>query len=154
MIKQGFDAGWEFTDKVALYFNPDAKWEAVTLPHDVAISKPRSKEYPTGPAGGYAWSGVVNYRKKLHVPEDWKGKTIQLEFEGVYMNAKVSVNGNVAAFQPYGYTSFFVDLTPYLVFGAENDLNVAVNNSAQPNSRWYSGTGIYRHVWLRLGGST
>lgn len=67
------------------------------------------------------------------------------------MNAQVLVNGNIAAFHPYGYTSFLVDLQPYLIYGVENEINVVVNNSAQPNSRWYSGTGIYRHVWLRIG---
>jgi beta-galactosidase len=67
----------------------------------------------------------------------------------MYMNAKVSVNGNVAGFRPYGYSSFHVDLKPYLVYGAENEVTVVANNGAQPNSRWYSGTGIYRHVWLR-----
>ena len=78
---------------------------------------------------------------------------MQIEFEGVYMNAEVSINGQLVALHPYGYTSFIVDLTPHLKYGAENVLKVVVNNSAQPNSRWYSGTGIYRHVWLRTGGA-
>ena len=78
---------------------------------------------------------------------------MQLEFEGVYMNAEVSVNGQLLRLQPYGYTSFVVDITPYLAYGQENEVGVTANNTAQPNSRWYSGTGIYRHVWLRTGGS-
>jgi len=153
MMKQSFDSGWEFTDSIGLYFNPNAKWQPVTLPHDISIQKPRSRENPTTGQGGYAWSGVVNYRKKFHAPLDWQGKTVQLEFEGVYMNAQVLINGNLAAFHPYGYSSFHANLTPYIKIGAENELLVTVNNSAQPNSRWYSGTGIYRHVWLRLGGA-
>jgi beta-galactosidase len=151
MEKQLFDAGWEYIDKVNWMPNPFETWQPVNLPHDASIERPRGQQHPTGSGGGYAWSGVLTYRKKIQVPENWKGRSIQLEFEGVYMNAKVFVNGNVAAFHPYGYTSFIVDLTPYLNYGAENDLAVVVNNSAQPNSRWYSGTGIYRHVWLRTG---
>jgi beta-galactosidase len=151
MEKQLFDADWEYIDKVSLFPNPFETWQPVTLPHDASIERPRSQQNPTGPGGGYAWSGVLTYRKKLQVPENWKGRSVQLEFEGVYMNAKVLVNGNVAAFHPYGYTSFIADMTPYLNYGAENDLLVMVNNSAQPNSRWYTGTGIYRHVWLRTG---
>ena len=77
---------------------------------------------------------------------------MQLEFEGVYMNAEVSINGQLIPSQPYGYSSFIVDLTPYLKYGQENTIGVVANNTAQPNSRWYSGTGIYRHVWLRTGG--
>ncbi len=83
---------------------------------------------------------------------DWRERQVVLEFEGVYMNATVSVNGNIAAHHPYGYTSFLVDITRFLRPGGQNEITVAVNNDAQPNSRWYSGTGIYRHVWLRLGG--
>jgi beta-galactosidase len=122
----------------------------VSLPHDISITKTRSASYPTAPGGGYTWSGVVTYRKRFQVPENWRGQSVQLEFEGVYMNAEVSINRQLAERHPYGYTSFIVDLTPYLKFAAENELVVVVNNSAQPNSRWYSGTGIYRHVWLRL----
>jgi beta-galactosidase len=123
------------------------------LPHDLSITKPRSAAYPTAGGGGYAWSGVVNYRKRFEAPESWRGQSVQLEFEGVYMNAEVSLNNHLLALHPYGYTSFIVNLTPHLKLGEENTLSVTVNNSAQPNSRWYSGTGIYRHVWLRTGSS-
>lgn len=153
MQKRLFDSGWEYNDKGSTFLNPLAQWQPVTLPHDAAIGRPRSRENPTRPSGGYAWSGVITYRKKFTFPYPWRGQSVQLEFEGVYMNAVVMVNGSVAAFHPYGYTSFLVDITPYLVFGAENVLTVEANNSAQPNSRWYSGTGIYRHVWLRLSSS-
>lgn len=151
MDKRLFDSGWEYQDKVSLFPNPFDTWQQVTLPHDAAIERPRSQQHTTGGAGGYAWSGVLTYRKKFQVPEDWKGRAASLEFEGVYMNAKVFINGNVEAFHPYGYTSFLVDILPYLNYGAENEVSVVVINSAQPNSRWYSGTGIYRHVWLRTG---
>jgi len=152
MQKQLFDAGWEFTDAQGMFGMLPAPWQPVTLPHDASIAKPRSAQYPTGPGGGYAWSGVVTYRKKFTVPAEWKDQVVQLEFEGVYMGAEVKVNNHVAALHPYGYTSFMVNLNPYLVYGAQNEVLVVANNSAQPNSRWYSGTGIYRHVWLRLAG--
>jgi beta-galactosidase len=152
MIKRSFDGDWEFTEMTGMFAMMFAQWQPVTLPHDASIAKPRNAQYPTGSGGGFAWSGTVTYRKTFHVPEDWKGKAVQLEFEGVYMNAEVLVNGHLAAFHPYGYTSFLVDLSPYVIYGKENQVTVVANNSAQPNSRWYSGTGIYRHVWLRLGG--
>jgi beta-galactosidase len=79
---------------------------------------------------------------------------VQLEFEGVMMHAEVFLNGHLLALHPYGYTSFLVDLTPYLQYGADNEVMVIANTSAQPNSRWYTGAGIYRHVWLRTGGAT
>jgi beta-galactosidase len=131
-----------------------AEWEPVNLPHDAAVARPRDAGHPTGGGGGYAWSGLVTYRKTFAVPESWRGQSVQLEFEGVYMNAEVSVNKDLVVLHPYGYTSFLVDLAPWLEYGADNVVTVTVNNSAQPNSRWYSGTGIYRHVWLLTGGAT
>ena len=153
MNKQSFDLGWEYHDAVGMFAAMSAQWQPVNLPHDVSITKARDASYPTGGGGGFAWSGVVTYRKKFQVPEDWRGQRVQLEFEGVYMDAEVSLNNQLLALHPYGYTSFIVDLTPYLEYGKENVLTVVANNSAQPNSRWYSGTGLYRHVWLRTGGS-
>jgi beta-galactosidase len=150
--KQLFDLGWEYHDQAGMFARMAVKWQPVNLPHDIAITKPRSADYPTGGGGGFAWSGVVTYRKKFQVPEDWRGQNVQLEFEGVYMNAEVSINRQLVALQPYGYSSFLVDITPYLKYGSENELVVVANNSGQPNSRWYSGTGLYRHVWLRVGG--
>lgn len=151
MQKQLFDTGWEVTEGHGMMLMM-AQWKPVTLPHDASIEKARSRQHTTGGAGGYAWSGVLTYRKKFQAPEEWKDGRVLLELEGVYMNAVVAVNRNVAAIHPYGYTSFHVDLTPYLVWGAENEITVTANNSAQPNSRWYSGSGIYRHAWLRTSG--
>jgi beta-galactosidase len=152
MDKQLLDTGWEYTEGPVTFPGPPKEWQPVALPHDAAISRPRAHENPTGGAGGFAWSGVVTYRKRLQAPSDWRGRVVMLEFEGVYGNAEVLVNGNMAALHPYGYTSFLVDISPYLVYEAENEIMVVANNSAQPNSRWYSGTGIYRHVWLHTGG--
>lgn len=151
MKKELFDLNWEYTESSGMMSMAFAQWQPVNLPHDLSITKPRRADYPTGGAGGYAWSGVVTYRKRFHAPEEWHGQTVQLEFEGVYMNAEVSINHQLVALHPYGYTSFLADLTPHLKIGQENEVVVVVNNSAQPNSRWYSGTGIYRHVWLRTG---
>ncbi len=152
MKKQNFDLGWEYTEATG-FAMMRGQWEPVNLPHDLAITKPRHQSAPTAKDGGYAWSGVVTYRKKFTAPAEWRGLSVQVEFEGVYMNAEVSINRQLVALHPYGYTSFIVDLTPHLKIGAENVLQVVVNNSAQPNSRWYSGTGLYRHVWLRTGGA-
>src|SRR5215211_5430487 len=153
MNKQTFDLGWEYTEATGFFATAFAQWQPVNLPHDLSIHKVRNQNYPTGSSGGYAWSGVVTYRKKFLIPAEWRGQSVQIEFEGVYMNAEVSINDQLVALHPYGYTSFIVDLTPHLKYGVENVLKVVVNNSAQPNSRWYSGTGIYRHVWLRTGGA-
>lgn len=153
MKKQRFNTGWEFTELTgfAAMFNPRA-WQPVTLPHDAMIGKPRSADNPSGSQGAYFPGGVAHYRRKFHVPAEWQGQSIQLEFEGVYMNAEIAVNDvKMTAFHPYGYTSFLVDLTDMLKYGEENTVNVVANNTAQPNSRWYSGTGIYRNVWLRRG---
>jgi beta-galactosidase len=153
MNKQTFDLGWEYSEVTGFMGRSAASWQAVNLPHDISITKARSASHATEGSGGYAWSGAVTYRKRFAVPEDWRGQSVQLEFEGVYMNADVSINNQLVAKHPYGYTSFLVDLTQHLQYGAQNELTVVVNNSAQPNSRWYSGTGIYRHVWLRTSAS-
>ena len=153
MNKQLFDGGWEFSEGHGMMAMMFAQWQPVTLPHDASIAKPRSADYPTASGGAYAWSGVVTYRKKFAVPADWQDQRVMLEFEGVYMNAEVSINGQLVLLHPYGYTSFVVDLSPYLKYGEQNEVKVAANNAGQPNSRWYSGTGIYRHVWLRVGGA-
>jgi beta-galactosidase len=153
MNRQNFDLNWEYIEAMGFFATAFAQWQPVNLPHDLSIYKDRDQSYPTGSGGGYAWSGVVTYRKKFTIPAEWHGQSVQIEFEGVYMNAEVSINGQLVALHPYGYTSFIVDLTPHLKYSAENVLAVVVNNSAQPNSRWYSGTGIYRHVWLRTGGA-
>jgi beta-galactosidase len=153
MKKQLFDTGWECSEAQGMMKRMMPQWKPVVIPHDASIEKPRSAQNPSAAGGGYAWGGVITYRKKFNVPLDWKDRSIILEFEGVYMYAQVAVNGNVTGVHPYGYTSFQVDLKPYLKFGAENEVTVEANNGAQPNSRWYSGTGLYRHAWLRIGDS-
>ena len=126
----------------------DSGWRTVTLPHDWSIEGKMDPKAPMGGHGGFLPAGVGWYRHHLDVPAGWKDKRVRVEFEGVYMNAEIYLNGQKLDFHPYGFTSFFVDLTPALKIGADNLLAVRVDNSQQKNARWYTGSGIYRHVWL------
>jgi beta-galactosidase len=124
----------------------DAGWRSVDLPHDWSIEGRPAKDNPSGSAGGFFPAGIGWYRKSFNAPPEWRGKRVGVEFDGVYRDATVYLNGRKLGTQPYGYTSFRFDLTPDLEFAGPNVLAVRVDNSAQPNSRWYSGSGIYRHV--------
>jgi len=127
----------------------DSHWRALDLPHDWSIEYPYDEHAPTGGSGGYVKSGIGWYRKHLTFDQKSTGKTVWLEFDGIYMNSDVWVNGHHFGNHPYGYTSFYYDISSFLV-GDENVIAVRVDNSQQPNSRWYSGSGIYRHVWLTI----
>lgn len=118
----------------------------ITLPHDAQIMESRSKDASNG-GHGYFPGGIYTYEKKFEAPLEWENHKIILEFEGVYKNASVSFNGEKLVFHPYGYTSFYVELDEIKI-GEENTLTVVADNSKLPNSRWYSGSGIYRPVWL------
>ena len=134
-----FDDGWTFSQ--------DGKTISVNLPHDWDIyTAPNPESGATGTGGGWYAAGKGEYRKKFATP---KGEIVKLHFEGVYQKAEVYVNGQKAGQHGYGYTPFTIDVTPYLFKGKrQNEVVVKVNNSEQPNCRWYSGSGIYRHVWL------
>ncbi len=145
-----FDNGWRFTrDDVTnaeqSNFN-DSKWRVLDLPHDWSIEGEISPKNPTGGEGGYFPAGIGWYRKSFKIPDKWKGKKVSIYFEGVYMNSEVFINGKSLEVHPYGYTSFSYDISSYLDFKNENVIAVRVDNSQQVNSRWYSGSGIYRHV--------
>ena len=147
-----FDKGWRFAlaDSVqmsALDYN-DSKWHTLNVPHDWAIEGDFSASAPSGNSGGALPGGIGWYRKTFTVDNADKGKMMYIDFDGVYMNAKVWINGTLLGRRPYGYSSFRYDLTPYIIYGGKNVVAVRVDNSDQPNSRWYSGCGIYRHVWL------
>ena len=118
----------------------------VTLPHDAQITEKRGADVSNG-GHGYFPGGIYTYEKKFTAPAEWAGRDILIEFEGVYKNASVSLNGRELCYHPYGYTGFFVELSG-LEEGKENTLTVVADNSKLPNSRWYSGAGIYRPVWL------
>ncbi len=147
-----FDKGWRFAlaDSVqmsALDYN-DSKWHTLNVPHDWAIEGDFSASAPSGNSGGALPGGIGWYRKTFTVDNADKGKMMYIDFDGVYMNAKVWINGTLLGQRPYGYSSFRYDITPYIIYGGKNVVAVRVDNSDQPNSRWYSGCGIYRHVWL------
>lgn len=149
-----FDFDWKFalndqTGAERFEFN-DSNWRLLDVPHDWSIEGQIHPKNPSGGGGGYFPAGIGWYRKTFQAPEEWKGKRIAVYFEGVYMNSEVFINGKSLGIHPYGYTSFRYDLTPYLQPGKENLVAVRVDNSQQPNCRWYSGSGIYRHVWMTV----
>ena len=146
MKKQNFNTGWLFSA-----VGGEQAMKPVTLPHDAMLYEKRSKNAATAGACGYFPGGAYVYIKRFPVPEEWREQSAVLEFEAVYQNAQVFVNGTLAAEQRYGYTNFFVALDRYLKYGEENEIKVIADNSAVPNSRWYSGSGIYRNVNLFLG---
>lgn len=135
--------------KITFNDNWTCNGKPVTLPHDAMISEPRSADASNG-GHGYFPGGVYTYEKTFTAPADWEGKTVLVEFEGVYKNATVSLNGRELYFHPYGYTGFTVELEG-LHCGEQNTLSVVADNSKLPNSRWYSGSGIYRPVSLWIG---
>ena len=128
-----------------------APGKPVTLPHDAMLAEPRTALSAGGTNTGWYEGYDYEYQRTLTVPENELADTHILEFEGVYHNAEVWLNGQKAAFRPYGYTNFYVDCAPYLHAG-ENELRVIARNADQPNSRWYSGAGIYRPVQLWTAG--
>lgn len=147
-----FNDGWLFSladDSLAA--RPefvDSGWRKLNLPHDWAIEGDFCQDNPSGTGGGALPGGVGWYRKTFVAENKDKGKHFRIEFDGVYMNSEVFINGTCLGKRPYGYISFSYDLTPYLKWGEKNVIAVRVDNAEQPNSRWYSGCGIYRNVWL------
>ena len=125
----------------------DASWRSVDIPHDWSIEGPFSKDNSSGT--GYLPGGIGWYRKSFQLPKETEGKQVVIEFDGVYMNSKVWINGHYLGKRPFGYISFYYDLTPYLKYGDEkNVIAVRVDYSKISDSRWYAGAGIYRRVWL------
>lgn len=146
-----FDNDWRFmkgdvAEAQSVTFN-DSKWRTLNVPHDWSIEGENLKDNPGGGSIGYFPMGTGWYRKSFNVPGFSKNKVYTIEFDGVYMNSTVWLNGHLLGTWPYGYSSFSYDLTPYLKKSG-NVLAVKVDNSAQTNSRWYTGSGIYRHVRL------
>jgi beta-galactosidase len=157
-LEMAADFGWKFmlgdpSSAEATSFADNA-WRMVNLPHDWSIEGRPEKSNPAGAGGGFFPAGIGWYRKSFSVPADWRGKRVSVEFDGVYRDATVYLNGHKLGNHPYGYTSFAFDLTSNLNFAGQNLLAVRVDNSAQPNSRWYSGSGIYRHVRVVVTDST
>ncbi len=147
------DPGWRFTlgdpaGAQAPRFD-DRAWRRVDLPHDWSVEGAPEQNAPGGGRYGYFPTGIGWYRKAFRVPAGARGREAWLEFDGVYMNSDVWINGFHLGRRPYGYISFRYDITSHLVPGV-NVVAVRVDNSLQPSARWYTGSGIYRHVWLTL----
>ena len=150
MERVSFNDGWNVRPKVSAFLERGGRmpsWAPVLLPHDVMIGSARSPS--EGPGNAYFPGGTWEYQKKFVVPEQDRGKRVFLEFEGVYRDALVSVNGSFAGHHPYGYTGFVLGIDHLLRHGEENEIRVEV--TAQEDARWYSGAGIYRNVKLAVG---
>jgi beta-galactosidase len=153
-----FDEGWRFYLGRMLGGElpqlDDSKWRQVDLPHDWSIEDRPGKYSPFSPnaisqvGGGFTTQGTAWYRKTFYISPSDKGKQVIIQFDGIYMNADVYINGAHLGNHPYGYTSFYYNITSHLKYGEKNTIAVEVKSEGQ-NSRWYSGAGIYRHVWLK-----
>ncbi|ACI19277.1 glycoside hydrolase family 2 TIM barrel-domain containing protein [Dictyoglomus thermophilum] len=154
MLKINLDKDWEYLEGNLAFLSQVLlrdDWKKVDLPHDIAIEKPRSKDNPSGPDEGFTAGANIFYRKDLVIDKELLGKNLILEFEGIMGYSEIYLNGTLLKKHFYGYSSFLVDITKYVHEGL-NTLLVYINNVHKPSSRWYAGTGIYRHVWLRVGG--
>lgn len=149
---ENIDLEWRFhlgdVDGASQPGYDDSGWRRLDLPHDWAVEGDFSQANPSGVTGGALPGGVGWYRKTFIIDAADEGKRVSVLFEGSYMNTEVFVNGRPLGVRPYGYVSFGYDITPYIKWGGDNVVAVRVDNSEQPNSRWYSGCGIYRSVYL------
>jgi len=151
--RASFNQGWKFylgdaTGAERPEFN-DSAWRKLDLPHDWSIEGEFDVNNPATPGGGALPGGMAWYRKTFILPSSLKDKIVFIDFDGIYRNSEIWINGQFLGKRPNGYISFRYDLTPYLNYGMKsNTIAIKVDNSQQPNSRWYSGSGIYRNVWL------
>ncbi|GLB49603.1 sugar-binding domain-containing protein [Neptunitalea lumnitzerae] len=154
-ITKDFTLDWQFSlgdhpEAVRDSINSD-DWRKLNLPHDWSIEGEFSEFNPAKPEGGALPTGIGWYRKEFTLNEAWENKVITIVFDGVYRNSEVWVNGNYLGKRPYGYSSFKYDISRFVKYaGQKNVIAVKVDNSEQPNSRWYTGSGIYRNVWLSV----
>ncbi|HEY1221296.1 MAG: sugar-binding domain-containing protein [Bryobacteraceae bacterium] len=150
-VRDSFDFDWKFFKGDAPGAQQpafdDANWRGLDLPHDWSIEGPFA-EQPGSATFAHLPTGIGWYRKRFNIPESFRDKRVMVDFDGVYQNSEVWINGQYLGKRPYGYIGFHYDLTPHVNLGGENVIAVKVDNSRQPNCRWYSGSGIYRHTWL------
>ena len=148
--KISFNENWEFYLEDSLNIDESAyNWKKLNLPHDWSIEGEFKESHPATFGGGALPGGIGWYKKTFQIDEKEKENTFYIDFDGVYMNSEVWINDHYLGKRPNGYIGFRYDLTPHLNFGEkENHIKVKVDNSQQPNSRWYSGSGIYRNTWL------
>lgn len=155
MIRKNFNEDWQVVkggnDAGTASFLGTENVQTVHLPHDAMIHEQRDPDTASGAQTGFYPGGEYIYQKKFAVSEEWKDKSLTLEFEGIYQTAMVYINGALAKRNLYGYSNFYVPLNPWLNYGGENQIKVIANNSMVPNSRWYTGSGIYRNVKLICG---
>lgn len=152
---QKFNEGWTFEkagqdDRLKAFYGNNHV-APVTLPHDAMIREKRQKDCPSGAQSGFYPGGVYTYEKSFTAPKEWKDQDVSLEFEGIYGTARVWINGALVTVNRNGYMGFLIDLKPWICYDRENIIKVDVDNSQQPNSRWYTGSGIYRDVNLWIG---
>ena len=147
-----FDFGWKFhLGDLTAAKNPsfdDTSWRSINLPHDWSIEGDFNSQLAS--CTGYLPGGFGWYRKTFDVPQNFEGKTITIQFDGVYCNSEVWINGKYIGKHPYGYTSFYYNITSCLEIGKKNVIAVRVDHMKYADTRWYSGSGIYRHVWLTI----
>ena len=143
MKKIDFNQAWTFCR-----VGEETVKREVMIPHDAMISEKRTEDSAGGINTGWFEGYDYIYEKEFEIPDEYEKQEISFEFEGVYHNAEVYLNGEKAAYRPYGYTNFYIDTDPYLKYGEKNQIRVIAHNADQPNSRWYSGAGIYRPVWM------
>ena len=150
MKRVNIDRGWQFSEKGLSSFVPMllAGTKEVNLPHDFTIGTDVTPDTPWGSQVGFYKGGIGTYTKYLDISNEFENRRIVLEIDGAYRNAEITLNGNLVTQQPNGYMPFHADLTPYIKYGAKNRLTISVNNSAPYDGRWYTGSGIYRHVDL------
>mgnify|MGYP003498506614 FL=1 len=151
MIREYFNDSWEVKSGANFFSMKDSKKELINLPHDAMILGKRSDDYTNKMNTGFFPGGVYNYTKNFLIPEDYVDKSIYFEFEGVQMNAMVYINGDFAGKCLNGYTNFYIKANGFLKYGEENIIKVVAKTSAEKNSRWYTGSGIYRNVKLIVG---
>ncbi|OUP82923.1 glycoside hydrolase family 2 [Lachnoclostridium sp. An169] len=148
MRREDFNTGWKYRNV------NDRQWREITLPHDAMLFEKRREDAPGTNAVGYFEGGRYIYEKTFLIPKEWEGDYLAVEFEGVYQHAKVYLNDTLVKVCEYGYIPFRAELMGAAVYGEKNVIRVEADNSDQPNSRWYSGSGIYRPVHLIHAGST
>ena len=150
MIRNSFNKDWAVAPKQDFFhLKPSEAPKPVTLPYDAMISQQRNPEAAEQNKKGYFQGGAYNYVKKFFVPDDYKEKRVTFEFEGVYMNAMVYINGDFAGQHPYGYSNFYIKADRFLKYGQDNEIKVMARCS--DDSRWYTGAGIYRNTKIMVG---
>ncbi|GAF02138.1 glycoside hydrolase family 2 TIM barrel-domain containing protein [Saccharicrinis fermentans] len=149
-----FNSKWKFQlgdhKEVSDVQYDDANWRVLELPHDWSIEGEYSPDAPMGGQCGYLPAGIAWYRKTMHVPEEWKGKHVEIAFDGVFMNSTVYANGKKLGTRPYGWISFYYDISSIVNQSDEIIFAVRVDNEKQPSARWYTGSGIYANTWIRI----